>query len=95
MKVQVRKRGLDWAVVCHEHHELAWCGSWADAYEIAAGHCVMHHPAPAMEPLIKGCSCGQDHDTMPYDTDEFGRFPLVCVKHKRHYPCRPCLRGDT
>ena len=45
MKVQVYKDGrYDWTAWCPEHYERVWCDSWADAYEAAAGHVVMHHP---------------------------------------------------
>lgn len=47
-----------------------------------------------MIPLIKDCACGKDHMTMPTDIDEFGEYDLVCIKHKRHEPCRPCLREE-
>jgi hypothetical protein len=45
--------------------------------------------------LIRDCACGQDHETMPTETDWDGEkwveYPLVCVEHKRHAPCRECL----
>lgn len=52
------------------------------------------------EPLIKDCACGQDHMTMPTDTDwdENGNpitYDLVCVEHKRHLPCRKCLWRES
>lgn len=51
-----------------------------------------------MEPLIKDCACGQDHMTMPTDVDEIDgeivEYDLVCIKHKRHEPCRPCMRAE-
>ena len=51
------------------------------------------------EPLIKNCSCGKDHMTMPtdIDIDEDGNafeYPLVCVIHKKHEPCRRCLAKE-
>lgn len=60
--------------------------------------------------LIEGCACGQDHETMPMIdisdcfclilgdqpgcTHEVFEVPAVCVKHKRHEPCRPCMREE-
>ena len=49
-----------------------------------------------MIPLIKDCACGKDHMTMPTDIDFIDgvevEYDLVCIKHKKHEPCRPCLR---
>lgn len=47
-----------------------------------------------MIPLIKDCACGKDHMTMPTDIDEFGEYDLVCIEHKRHEPCRPCMKRE-
>lgn len=50
-------------------------------------------------PEITGCACGRDHEVMPTDTDyledgtEF-TYELVCREHKRHEPCRRCLRAE-
>lgn len=47
-------------------------------------------------PEIVGCACGSDHDSMPRDTeydDETGEsfeYDLVCRRHRKHEPCRPC-----
>lgn len=49
-------------------------------------------------PVIIDCACGKDHMTMPTDTeydDETGesyRYNLVCRVHRKHEPCRPCMR---
>lgn len=51
-----------------------------------------------MKPLIENCGCGKDHMTMPTDIDELDgivvEYDLVCIKHKKHEPCRPCLREE-
>ncbi|MFE6967199.1 hypothetical protein ACFVAJ_19050 [Agromyces sp. NPDC057679] len=50
--------------------------------------------------LIRDCSCGGDHVTMPRDVvlvDKDGRdvyADMVCAEHKKHEPCRPCMRRD-
>lgn len=46
---------------------------------------------------IEDCGCGRDHETMPVDTeyDDDGNaytYELVCRVHKRHEPCRKCIR---
>jgi len=44
---------------------------------------------------ITDCACGMDHETMPTDEDENGVvYELVCRIHKRHIPCRRCLREE-
>lgn len=49
-------------------------------------------------PEVIDCSCGKDHLTVPridVGTDDEGVELLadaVCRIHKRHEPCRPCLR---
>lgn len=49
-------------------------------------------------PEIIDCSCGEDHDTVPSDVDyddetgESFEYDLVCRTHRRHEPCRPCMR---
>lgn len=58
---------------------------------------------------ILDCACGQDHEKMPmvdasvcfcsisYDpkcTHEVLMVEGVCREHKRHIPCRPCMRRD-
>lgn len=48
-------------------------------------------------PVIIDCACGKDHMTMPTDTefDEDGTelpYELVCRVHRKHIPCRPCIR---
>lgn len=49
-------------------------------------------------PLIVGCACGKDHMTMPSDTETVNgvevTVELVCVVHRKHEPCRPCLRAS-
>jgi hypothetical protein len=32
-----------WTMRCDEHGERVWSCNFADAYEAAAGHLVMHH----------------------------------------------------
>lgn len=55
---------------------------------------------PTEFPVIVGCACGKDHMTMPTDTDynedgtEF-TYELVCRVHRKHEPCRPCMRADS
>lgn len=47
-------------------------------------------------PLIEGCACGQDHDTMPMiDVDHDTWIPGVCLTHKLHIPCRSCDASDA
>lgn len=49
-----------------------------------------------MRILIGDCACGHDHETMPTDIDEDGfEYPLVCIEHKRHEPCRRCLHLES
>lgn len=43
-KIKVEKLGFDWTMTCPRHRERVYCETWADAYEVAAGHAVMHHP---------------------------------------------------
>lgn len=59
-----------------------------------------------VEPVIKDCACGTDHDEMPMvtvsacccmwtgDDPECDHkeywVPAVCLKHKTHIPCRKC-----
>jgi hypothetical protein len=49
-------------------------------------------------PAIIDCACGKDHETVPTDTeydDETGEsftYELVCRIHRKHEPCRPCMR---
>lgn len=51
-------------------------------------------------PVIVDCACGKDHMTMPTDVEydeETGKeftYELVCRVHRRHEPCRPCMRED-
>lgn len=58
-------------------------------------------------PEIEDCACGHDHETMPlidvsfcgicdrWDCDHDIRLvEAVCRKHKRHVPCRPCMREE-
>lgn len=51
-------------------------------------------------PAIIGCACGKDHVTVPTDTEydeETGKeftYELVCRVHRKHEPCRPCMRAD-
>lgn len=60
--------------------------------------------------LIEGCACGKDHEEMPMvdistcccvwagedpDCDHAEVLvPAVCLVHKRHEPCRPCMREE-
>lgn len=48
---------------------------------------------------IVGCACGNDHETMPTDTEwvdgQWVEYPLVCTIHKRHLPCRKCLWAES
>lgn len=52
-------------------------------------------------PAIIDCACGKDHMTVPTDTeydDETGKeftYELVCRTHRKHEPCRPCMRADN
>jgi hypothetical protein len=41
MRARVRKRGLDWHMVCEEHHVSVWTIDWRDAMEMAWGHVAM------------------------------------------------------
>lgn len=41
---------------------------------------------------VENCACGEDHLTVPLDADG---LPMICREHKRHEPCRPCLRRRT
>jgi hypothetical protein len=51
-------------------------------------------------PAIIDCACGKDHETMPTDTEydeetgESHTYELVCRIHRRHEPCRPCMREN-
>lgn len=51
-------------------------------------------------PVIIECACGKDHVTVPTDTEydeETGKeftYELVCRVHRKHEPCRPCMRAD-
>ncbi|GAB3863401.1 hypothetical protein GCM10028801_30940 [Nocardioides maradonensis] len=40
------------------------------------------------KPLVEDCACGQDHLEMLTDPEA---GDLLCVEHKRHRPCRPCM----
>jgi hypothetical protein len=59
---------------------------------------------------IKDCTCGKDHETTPLVnvstctcmfnpdpdcTHEELEVPAVCVTHKRHEPCRRCIREEN
>lgn len=51
------------------------------------------------KPEIEDCACGRDHETMPMIDISFGDeaehyVEGVCRIHKRHVPCRGCMRDE-
>lgn len=81
--------------------------SWDEYGVVAMQPCALKYVVQARKagletgfPVIIDCACGKDHETMPTDVDynedgtEFS-YELVCRIHRKHEPCRPCMRADS
>lgn len=51
-----------------------------------------HQTMPMID--VSSCACAWSHDPDP-DCDHAAYLtPGVCLKHKRHEPCRPCMHEE-